>query len=88
MNGASPNETFWLGELRRETAQLTGRVKLKFYNELSFEDILKDAANLPPHSAIFWHLMNVDAAGVAHEANAALSRLSATANAPVFSYDR
>ena len=30
--------------------------------------------------------MNVDAAGVAHEANAALSKLSATANAPVFSY--
>ena len=86
VNGASPNETFWLGELRRETAPLTGRVKLKFYNELSFEDILKDAANLPPHSAIFWHLMNVDAAGVAHEANAALSKLSATANAPVFSY--
>src|SRR4051794_41957350 len=30
--------------------------------------------------------MNVDAAGVAYEANAALSRLSATANAPIFSY--
>ena len=86
MNGASPNEAFWLGELQRETAHLTGRVKLKFYDEMSFEDILKDAANLPPHSAIFWHLMNVDAAGVAHEANAALSKLSATANAPVFSY--
>src|SRR3954469_8479414 len=86
VNGASPNETFWLGELQRETAHLTGRVKLKFYDEMSFEDILKDAANLPPHSAIFWHLMNVDAAGIAHEANAALSRLSATANAPVFSY--
>jgi signal transduction histidine kinase len=86
VNGASPNETFWLGELKRETAPLAGRVELKFYNDLSFEDILRDAANLPPHSAIFWHLMNVDAAGVAHEANAALSRLSATANAPVFSY--
>ena len=86
VNGASPNEKFWLGELQRETAHLTGRVKLKFYNEMSFEDILKDAANLPPHSAIFWHLMNVDAAGVAHEANAALSKLSATANAPIFSY--
>jgi signal transduction histidine kinase len=86
VNGASPNETFWLGELRRETAHLTDRVKLKFYNELSFENILKDAANLPAHSAIFWHLMNVDAAGVAHEANVALSRLTATANAPVFSY--
>jgi signal transduction histidine kinase len=86
VNGVSPNETFWRGELQRETAHLTGRVKLKFYDEISFEDILKDAATLPPHSAIFWHLMNVDAAGVAHEANAALSRLSATAKAPVFSY--
>ena len=50
------------------------------------KNILKDAANLPPHSAIFWHLMSVDAAGVAHEANTALSRLSAAANAPIFSY--
>ena len=48
MNGVSPNETFWLGELRRETAPLAGRVKLKFYNELSFDDILKDAANRHP----------------------------------------
>ena len=26
VNGASPNENFWLGELQRETAHLTGRV--------------------------------------------------------------
>ena len=57
---------------------------MRWYNRLSFETILKDAASLPPHSAIFWHLMSVDAAGVAHEANTALSRLSAAANAPVF----
>ncbi len=86
VNGASPNETFWQGELERETAPLAGRIQLKFYNKMSFEDILKDAANLPPHSAIFWHLMNVDAAGISYEANSALSRLSATAKAPVFSY--
>ena len=68
VNGASPNETIWSGELRRETASLAGRVEIKFYDGLSFEEILKDAASLPPDSAIFWHLMNVDAAGVAHEA--------------------
>ena len=86
VSGASPTELFWQGELRRELAPLTGRVELKWYAELSFEDILKDAANLPPHSAIFWHLMNVDAAGVTHEANSAMSRLAAAANAPIFSY--
>ena len=88
VNGASPNETFWLDEMRRELAPLAGRVELRWYNEKSFEDILIDAANLPPHSAIFWHLMNVDAAGVAHEANEALNTLSRSANAPIFSYDR
>jgi signal transduction histidine kinase len=86
VNGVSPNETFWLGELRRELAPLSGRVELKWYNELSFEDILKDAARLPPHTAIFWHLMNVDAAGVVHEENVALNRLSAVASAPIFSH--
>jgi signal transduction histidine kinase len=87
VNGASSNETFWLGEMQRELAPLTGRVEFRWYDEKSFEDILTDAANLPPHSAIFWHLMNIDAAGVAHEANDALSKLSSSANAPIFSYD-
>ena len=86
VNGASPNEVFWQGVLERELAPLSGRVELRWYNRLSFEDILKDAANLPPHSAIFWHLMSVDATGVVHEANTALNRLSSAANAPIFSY--
>ena len=86
VNGASPNEAFWQGVLQRELEPLSKRVKIKWYNELSFEEMLKDAANLPPNSAIFWHLLSVDAAGVAHEANAALHRFSATANAPIFSY--
>jgi signal transduction histidine kinase len=86
VNGVSPNEAFWLGELPRVLAPLSGRVELKWYNELSFEDILRDAARLPPHTAIFWHLMNVDAAGVVHEENTALNRLSAVASAPIFSH--
>ena len=87
VNGASPNEKFWLEEMRRELAPLAGRVELRWYDEKSFEEILIDAARLPPHSAIFWHLMNVDAAGVAHEANDALNKLANVANAPIFSYD-
>jgi signal transduction histidine kinase len=86
VNGVSPNEKFWEGELRRELAQFSNRVELKWFTDLSFEAILKNTANLPPHTAIFWHLMNVDAAGVAHEQNAALNRLTSSANAPTFSY--
>ena len=44
--GTSPNETFWREELRRTTAPLAGRVQFRYYNELSFEDILRDAAAL------------------------------------------
>jgi signal transduction histidine kinase len=85
--GTSPNETFWREELRRTTAPLAGRVQFRYYNDLSFEDILKDAAALPPHNAIFWLFMNVDGAGVTHESNSALLRLAAEANAPIFSHD-
>jgi signal transduction histidine kinase len=86
VNGVSPNEKFWEGELRRELAQFSNRVELNWFTELSFEAILKNTANLPPHTAIFWHLMNVDAAGVTHEQNAALNRLTSSANAPTFSF--
>ncbi len=85
--GASPIERFWTEELRRELAPLANRVQLKWYNELPFDDILKDVENLPPHSAIFSVLMNVDAAGVVQETGNALNKVASRANAPIFSYD-
>src|SRR6478752_930811 len=85
--GASPSETFWRNEVAKSTARLADRVQFRWYNELSFEDMLKNAANLPPHSAIFWIGLNVDAAGVAHEGNSAFSRLYRVANAPIFFQD-
>ena len=51
--GNSPNERFWTLHLERELEPLTKRVTLLFYNELSFGEILKQAASLPPDSAIF-----------------------------------
>ena len=52
--GASPSETWWRNEVAKSTARFADRVQFRWYNELSFEDMLKDAANLPQHSAIFW----------------------------------
>jgi signal transduction histidine kinase len=85
--GASPIEKFWRQEIAREVKPLENRIAFTWYDDLSFEDILKHAAARPPHSAIFWELMSVDAAGVVHEGNTALTRLHAVANAPIFSYD-
>ena len=86
VTGNSPNERFWLEVLRKEFAQFENRLSFIWYNDRSFADILKHAAALPPHSAIFWHQMNVDAAGVVHEGDKALPTLYAVANAPIFSF--
>lgn len=85
--GDSPNERFWLEELRKEFPPFAGRLSFIWYNDRPFADILKHAAALPPHSAIFFFLMNIDAAGVVYEGDTALQRLSAVANAPIFTHD-
>lgn len=85
--GASPVEQFWRKEIENEVQPLKGKVRFVWYDKLPFSDILKDAANLPRNSAIFWELMSVDAAGVVHEGSAAMTRLHAVTNAPIFSYD-
>jgi signal transduction histidine kinase len=87
INGTSPLERFWLEEMKREFRPFEGRVEFTWTNTLSFDDIMKRAAALPPHSAIFWELMIVDAAGVVYQGDEALQKLHAVANAPIFSFD-
>jgi len=87
VNGNSPLENFWRGEMQGEFKPFENRVRFIWYNTLSFDDILKDAASLPPGSAIFWELMIVDAAGVVYEGDNTLTKLHAVANAPIFSFD-
>lgn len=84
--GASPLEKFWIDEAKRELKPLDGRLGLVWYSDLSFEEILKRAAVLPPNTVLFWGLMTVDAAGIVHEGDIALRSLHAVANAPIFSY--
>jgi PAS domain S-box-containing protein len=82
--GNSPLERFWLGELRREFEPFTNRVGLVWFNELSFTEMQRRAAAFPPRSAIYYAVLYVDAEGVAHVGDRALTRLHAVANAPIF----
>ena len=84
--GASRLEKFWLDEIQRELKPFESRVALVWYNDLSFEEILRRASALPPHTVLFWGLMSVDGTGVTHEGDLALRSLHAVANAPIFSY--
>src|SRR5262249_19028809 len=65
--GASELERFWLAELRRELAPLAGRVKFEWLNDLALVQMQDRVAALPPHSAVFYGLFAIDAAGVPHE---------------------
>jgi signal transduction histidine kinase len=85
--GTSPLEKFWLEEIRNEFQPFEGRVAFTWTNALSFEEVLKQAAALPSHSAIFWALMAIDAAGVVHQGDQALAKLHTVTSAPIFSYD-
>jgi signal transduction histidine kinase len=84
--GTSPIEQFWREEIRKEVMPFADQVAFTFYDDLSFEDILKRAAAPPPHSAISWESMIIDAAGVVHDGDAAFKRLHAVAKAPIFGY--
>ena len=80
------SERFWIGEIKRELESLKDRVTLRFYNDLSFDQILKEAASLPPDSAIYWNQTRI-ARGEVHEGQRALTELAAVANAPIFTFD-
>src|SRR5204863_912493 len=59
------------------------RVNFIWLNDLSFEQMLERVQTLPPHSFIFLILFLRDAAGVTQNADEALQRLHAVANAPI-----
>ena len=82
--GNAPMEKFWVKVLRREVQPFENRIHFIFLNEMSFEDMLARAAALPPRSAVYFGDLVVDAQGISHRQEEVLSRLHATANAPIF----
>lgn len=83
--GASPLEQFWRQEFQREVAPFTDRADFLFLGDRPLEQIKEQVARLPPHSAVLFVLMIVDAAGIPYERLDAIAALRAVANAPIFS---
>jgi signal transduction histidine kinase len=84
--GNSPIEKYWLEQIRDAVQPFTSRVTFTWFNDLSFDEMLKRAAASPPGSAILFAMLLVDSAGVTHEETSALTSLHAVAKAPIFSY--
>jgi signal transduction histidine kinase len=84
--GNSPIEKYWLKQLQETFQRFRGRVAFTWFNELTFADMVKRVEALPPRSAVYFFLLAIDAAGVPHEEQKALTKLNAVSNSPIFSY--
>jgi len=82
--GASDLEQFWAGQMKHELEPFAGRVRFELLDHLSLAQMRDRVATLPPHSAVLFALLIVDAAGIPHERLDALAGLRAVANAPIF----
>ena len=81
--GASTLEQYWTTAFRKEFEPFTNRVSFSWLNDLTFDEMLERVSKLPPRSFIFLILLLRDASGVTHNADEALKRIHAVANAPV-----
>jgi signal transduction histidine kinase len=84
VTGNSAPDRAWVEELRREFQPLAGRVKFVWLDKLSYAELQKLVATLPPWFAIFFTPLQVDVAGVPIEQGRALEGLRAVTSAPIF----
>src|SRR5258708_7533289 len=82
--GNSPVERYWTSELHRDFQPFADRVKIEWFNDLTFNEMLLHAASMPQHSAIFWFLLSEDATGVPYAQDRAFEQLREVAAVPVF----
>ena len=81
--GATPLEHLWQEAFKKAAEPLAGRVRFTYYSDLSFDQMKERVSKLPPDSYVFFLLLLRDAAGVTLNADEALQRLHAVANAPI-----
>jgi signal transduction histidine kinase len=84
--GRAPLDRFWEGELKRDWSAFEGRLEFHWLSDKSLSEILETVRQLPPQSVIFYGIFNLDAAGVPHEGESALTAIHQMAKAPIFGY--
>ena len=84
--GTSALEEFARTEMSRVLQQFRDRVTFRWLNGLSFDQLMKRTASLPPRSIIFYSIFSVDAQGAPQVEERTLSALHEVANAPIFGF--
>ena len=70
--------------MKRSFQRFEGRVTFVWANELSLAEMVTRSGSLPPHSAILFAILSLDAKGVPQIEEHALTQLHRAANAPIF----
>jgi PAS domain S-box-containing protein len=81
--GGSALERYWADVLRREYEPFAKDIHFTWVSDLSFDQMLEEVRNQPPHSFILLVLLLRDATGVTHNADEALRRMHGITNAPI-----
>jgi len=82
--GAGPLGAFWHRELEAQFKGLQNRLTFVWSDKLSYPEILRQCAQLPRNSVIFYFTFGTDALGGAYADERVLADLHAAANAPIF----
>jgi len=82
--GNSPVERYWTSELRRDFQPFADRVKIEWFNDLTFDAMLKRVVSMPSSAAVFWYLLSEDAAGIPYSQDRALETMREIASVPIF----
>ena len=74
----------WHRELETQFKRFGDRVTFVWSDDLSFAEILRRTASLPPDAAIFYFTFGTDASGAAYADDRVLADIHASASAPLF----
>jgi signal transduction histidine kinase len=85
--GNSAIEKYWVGQIRESARPFTDHLNLIFLNDLpTFDAVLRRAATLPAHSAIYLEMFFQDVKGTPASEDIVVAKLHAVADAPIFTH--
>jgi signal transduction histidine kinase len=84
VTGTSQLAKFWRREFETDFRRFKGRLTFLWSDDLSFSDLLRRCATLPPHSPILYLNFSSDARGTAYADERVLAELHDATSAPIF----
>jgi PAS domain S-box-containing protein len=84
--GQSRMDATWVAEARREFQKYENRLEVVYLTGLPLQDLLRQVANLPEHTLIYYIHMFQDGTGRALAPAQVLDQLAHTANAPIYGH--